>query len=848
MSPEHNVGDGNQNTMIEFVGADKTCAMRQRVFYEREIEYTYVDSNTLLEQLAPEKYYQWVSMHSDISALKKLVAEKHGVREKELFVCDVREGKIYRRLENYDLIKYIGEEAQLFIYHSARRDRQKREGRWSRETYTMVAVCQTYGDRRSHRQTNGDRRRHRGLRKRRHRSATATNGDQLRKFARWSHDPNNYKALGYPLLLRLKCYWKTPMRHIRAQLWQLARHFLKSTTLTVEDELPFRLFAQRGRRGSSQVEIVDSDKTISVDEYELRFCIHWDDVHQFVHHKVADVRDDEKNDMVFNYSFVDADSPRAPKTCQQRILEAANIDMLKTLVAKTHGVNKIELYVCQVRKNKIHHLLGEHEVVTDINQKLDVFIYRFAQCYLDPLRFPISAFRNFRLYTSGYVRRFVALSHMHGHRKGRQYTAMGYPLLMMLPLPNDMMATMRQVRVLLCTTVRHFLKDKSLKTTDGLPYRLWAQWGHHNSLEIVDSDIKFAMNKRNLNFCVHWSDVEQFETVSKHNSVADPTVQIQLPTYTRESLQALDKEDIIDAMLRLQMAVSARNGRRMVECPHCFISVADEDLSDHNAICLKAPKPCALCGTMVVRKHETDHWRTECTAYKFDCVECGITLSRDQRRVHHAMHHREVYSRPEIPRRVSDPKPARWPRAYNTKPTPVAPMPATLVPPIVSTETTSLPAAPLPAAPLPGGPLLPAPPMAPISGAVLPSPPIINLGQKLKAKVKELAQHNPNLLRALQQTPRKIYAVLRDPYIKHRLAHMMGLVYQGYEPRVNVFEDLRRIENATVYLIYGFCRESAREAGLRPFSEWIVDVCVLAYWVKGGFDAKCMRLMESVCE
>jgi len=755
------------------------------------IEYIYVDSETLL---APQKYYQRISKNADIDTLKEFVAKKHNVAWHELFVCVVREGKIHRysycelgRYSYGELVQSIEPDHDLYIYHCV-------------GVGSAFVVYHKYGDR------------------------------------RWSHDVHNYQSMTpHPLLVRLP--WYAHMNEIRSLLMQMVVRPLWREPINRADKLPFRIFAQRS---SLSIEIVNSDEVFETGmrgwlddgqlSHKLYFNIHWDNVHQFKglsHNQIAafqipepsaasQMSDAKKDDpeTVINYTYVDADVPQAPKKYHMSISENANIDALKKFLARKHGEHNIELVVCEVHKNRIHRELSGSEAVADINQQFDIFIYRFALCgvvkdsYVGAVRFPSSWPCDYKMYAWKRLRRF-AVRHMRGERKG-SYTNMGYPLLLPLPLPDNMAVTMRDLHAVLCTTVRHFLKDKSLKETDELPYRLWAQWGHHNSLEIVDSDTKFAMNKRNLNFSVHWSDVEQFETVSEHNNVAEPAVHIQLPTYTRESLQALDKEEIIDAMLRLQMAVSARNGRRMVECPHCFISVADEDLSDHTEICLEAPKPCTLCGTLVVRKNETDHWRTECTAYECDCFECGITLRRGQLSDHYTMHYRhgEFFSRPEITIRVSDPKPARWPRALNPKPKPVALMPAAeLVPLIVPTET-----APLPTAPLPGviGSLLPGPDLSCVS----------NVGfVQLKSKVKELAQHNPNLLRALQETPRKLYAVLRDPYIKQRLADMMGLVYLGYEPRVNTFEDLRRIDNETVCLVYGFCRESALEAGLRLFSE-----------------------------
>jgi len=71
------------------------------------------------------------------------------------------------------------------------------------------------------------------------------------------------------------------------------------------------------------------------------------------------------------------------------------------------------------------------------------------------------------------------------------------------------------IRTRLWALVRPFLKKEALRTEEmpaqeKLPFRLWAQWGYQDGLEMLDEDEPFVLTKRNLKFCVHWSDITQY--------------------------------------------------------------------------------------------------------------------------------------------------------------------------------------------------------------------------------------------------------------------------------------------------------------------------------------------------
>mmetsp|Transcript_17960 Transcript_17960/g.28371 ORF Transcript_17960/g.28371 Transcript_17960/m.28371 type:complete len:1182 (+) Transcript_17960:107-3652(+) len=83
----------------------------------------------------------------------------------------------------------------------------------------------------------------------------------------------------------------------------------------------------------------------------------------------------EKYKMI-EYTWIAANTAKPPTVFGQKMLKVADIGMLKESVAKTHGVSKEELFVCDIWKSKIHRELRRHDSVADINRKSDdIFIY-----------------------------------------------------------------------------------------------------------------------------------------------------------------------------------------------------------------------------------------------------------------------------------------------------------------------------------------------------------------------------------------------------------------------------------------------------------------------------------------
>mmetsp|Transcript_30044 Transcript_30044/g.47979 ORF Transcript_30044/g.47979 Transcript_30044/m.47979 type:complete len:1184 (-) Transcript_30044:396-3947(-) len=79
---------------------------------------------------------------------------------------------------------------------------------------------------------------------------------------------------------------------------------------------------------------------------------------------------------VVEYTWIDADTSKPPTVFGQKMLKVADIQMLKESVAKKQGVEKDELFVCDIWKSKIHRELRRHDSVSDINRKSDdIFIY-----------------------------------------------------------------------------------------------------------------------------------------------------------------------------------------------------------------------------------------------------------------------------------------------------------------------------------------------------------------------------------------------------------------------------------------------------------------------------------------
>ena len=92
---------------------------------------------------------------------------------------------------------------------------------------------------------------------------------------------------------------------------------------------------------------------------------------------------------VIEYTWIDSDTSIPPKVYGQKILKVADIGMFKEAVAKVHGVNHEELFVCDVWKSKIHRELRRHDSVGDINRKSDdIFVYHSPRPDLEKYKDP----------------------------------------------------------------------------------------------------------------------------------------------------------------------------------------------------------------------------------------------------------------------------------------------------------------------------------------------------------------------------------------------------------------------------------------------------------------------------
>merc|ERR1719242_1875039 len=76
------------------------------------------------------------------------------------------------------------------------------------------------------------------------------------------------------------------------------------------------------------------------------------------------------------YTFIASDTSIPPTVFGQKMLKVADIEMFKQSIAKKQGVDKDELFVCDIWKSKIHRELRRHDSVGDINRKSDdIFVY-----------------------------------------------------------------------------------------------------------------------------------------------------------------------------------------------------------------------------------------------------------------------------------------------------------------------------------------------------------------------------------------------------------------------------------------------------------------------------------------
>eukprot|EP01084_Bolivina_argentea_P295248 508247_1 len=62
----------------------------------------------------------------------------------------------------------------------------------------------------------------------------------------------------------------------------------------------------------------------------------------------------KKQYKIIQYTWIDSDTSKLPTVYAQKMLKVADIEMLKDVVAKKHGVDKDELFVCDIWKSKIH--------------------------------------------------------------------------------------------------------------------------------------------------------------------------------------------------------------------------------------------------------------------------------------------------------------------------------------------------------------------------------------------------------------------------------------------------------------------------------------------------------------
>jgi len=218
---------------------------------EMGITYTFVDAATMR---APKMYGKKMLKAADIGMLKAAVSRKHIVSRDELFVCNVQKGKIHRELSNTDSVTDIGREDDIFIYHSARPMLDE----WTSQT----ALCAL----------------------RLHDDDARQSGQDFRTFV--VNHTHKDDAMGYPLLLTLPMKLTVTMWQIRARVSRMASPFLKSRRCFHKShsisDLPYRLWAQWGRRNQPSLEIVPSHDEFDLRKIRLKFEVRWTDVTQFV--------------------------------------------------------------------------------------------------------------------------------------------------------------------------------------------------------------------------------------------------------------------------------------------------------------------------------------------------------------------------------------------------------------------------------------------------------------------------------------------------------------------------------------------------------------------------------------
>ncbi len=70
-----------------------------------------------------------------------------------------------------------------------------------------------------------------------------------------------------------------------------------------------------------------------------------------------------------HYTWIDSDISILPCMYSEKMLKVADIQMLKESVAKKHGVDKDELFVCDIWKSTLHKELRRHDCVDHINKE-----------------------------------------------------------------------------------------------------------------------------------------------------------------------------------------------------------------------------------------------------------------------------------------------------------------------------------------------------------------------------------------------------------------------------------------------------------------------------------------------
>jgi len=337
---------------------------------------------------------------------------------------------------------------------------------------------------------------------------------------------------------------------------------------------------------------------------------------------------------VIEYTWVGADTSIAPKVYGQKVLKVADIEMLKQAIAKVHGVNYEELFVCDVWKSKIHReLRNKQDSVGDINRKSDdIFVYHSPRPDLaewaaasgvdaagdaaagdeagaagardederrknddwDDVGGYGGRYRGSNLKRAERDYQTFVINNQHQIRARHQYGAqerfedetIGYPLL--LTLPMKLPVTMKQVREEIWKLVKPLCVDDSVELADA-PFGLWAGYGFKSFEELEDSDQVLNLTKRNLKFIVQWKSSKEYrlDLYDVNKRPRDDTAPPKLGTGLTSSYSN-----------------DARRGRgkpiNLSECLHAFCE--KETLSENDAWY------CSVCKGFKCASKQIDLW------------------------------------------------------------------------------------------------------------------------------------------------------------------------------------------------------------------------------------------------